>query len=168
MKECAEDELAFFVARVFHVPRLVSSHLQLRLVWEHIVGRSGPQFSSGNLSLRALMADVLGFDQKRLLAHLSNPDIPFRIFTRLMLGIALDAFFEDEEALSRDPLPSLGNEPFFHHTSSKLCLQMCHIKDVLRLVLFCPGLGAEKTKELLSSIDVQNVFLSTLMTYDAL
>lgn len=150
----AEDDLAFFVAKVFHTPHFITNHLQLRLLYERIVDQNAPRFSSWNPSLRALMADILCFDKQRLVKNISERSLPFSLFTRLTLGIVFSVFFREEPPLGHDMFQTESEASFFQIYASHLCRQLDSLKDIMIVLLACPGFVPSNAADILNTLTV--------------
>lgn len=62
------------------------------------------------------MAEVLCFDQQKLIQHISEGSLSFRLFTRLALDRVFSVFLEEEALLGHDLFQS-ENEASFFQTS---------------------------------------------------
>lgn len=159
MRQYAEDDLAFFIAKLFHSVQWISRHLQLRLLFEQIVRKQGPPFSNWNPSLRSLLVEILYFDQEKLIRHVIEESSPFRLFIRIVLGLVFDAFFEDTFLNNNELLPTEDETPLYQRLAFQLCANLPNMKDILIVLLCFPGLQNDHIGNILNEIDASSLFV---------
>lgn len=98
--------------------------------------------------------DVLSFDQEKLFKDICTDSIPFRLFTRLMLGIIFVVFFGDEILRGDEGLLAEEEGSLFRGCASQLCMELDDIKQILTVLLLCPGLQNQDIADVLNGIDV--------------
>lgn len=95
------------------------------------------------------MAEVLCFDQQKLIQHISEGSLSFRLFTRLALDIVFSVFLEEEAPLGQDIFQSENEASFFQTYGSHLWRQLDALRDIMTVLLGCPGFVPSNAADIL-------------------
>jgi len=119
--------------------------IQVRLLFDNMVGTSGPRFSGWNPSLRSAIVDILTFDEEKLLKAITDQSTPFSDHGRLFAGLVFKTFFGEDSLLQGD---------FFRTSVKKICLNLKEADHIVKLLLYCPSTSADFASDVLSQLEV--------------
>eukprot|EP00210_Caulerpa_lentillifera_P001262 g1218.t1 len=155
LRKYSVNKVDLFFGRLFHDPHWIHNHLQLRISFESIVGKTGPLFSIWNQALYALMKDLFTMEGMRLCEYIADPGFAFDVCSRLSMGLILINFFEEHQTFWTTPLASLDMS-FFDHYGDHFCSTLTQFHEIMKFVLFCPGLSKRQAINLLNKATMRD------------